>query len=688
MTLPRRRSSTTGPNRLASALLVAFLALAPAAVTAPTAQAQPAACGKVEVVTFRGSGEDSVDDGDRSNGLSGATLQKIIDKARTLPSPTGYTLADVKVYGVPYPAIPGEEYNDKDQDLFDSIEYGRLFGAGYLQKRHKECESTGTRFILAGYSQGVIAAREVAQDVPESWIAGVFGLGDPAQKANARGVTGGGANGTGMYRKLIEKDDGTASSDSFYDLLVPTFLFCHDNDPVCDLTLRFWWPPADFGPHTNYGAADAELNELAGKLRGMAEAATTTPAPPDGTGAGPADLMFAIDTTGSMSPYLTAAVASAKSTADALHAVSSKARVGLVEYRDHGDSYVARTVVPLTEDFAAFESGLRSLGAAGGGDTPEAVYTGLVTALGADWNRSATRGLIVLGDAPAHDPEPVTGLTAAAVTDIAKGIAPMPALPPTVGTALARTAAEPDAPGQEREETTQASAPEARTAAAPGEKIPAVPIYALSANDELSAQMGPITTATGGSTFPIGSPDEVTKSVVRAVEDATTAPTARLKTAGTVLAGNKTTLSGLASSYVGDATFAFDFDNDGTIDQTGPDATVAHTYTATGGVKARLVVTDSRGRSSEALADIDVRALESLHYGEPAPSTAPSTPQSPDPGPSSTPPPAPNPPATGGLAFTGITGLGAIIGLGSVLLGCGIFLFVITRRRRRHSTTD
>jgi hypothetical protein len=46
--------------------------------------------------------------------------------------------------------------------------------------------------------------------------------------------------------------------------------------------------------------------------------------------------MFAIDTTGSMSPYLTAAVASQEHRR-CLHAVSSKVRVGLVEYRDHGD---------------------------------------------------------------------------------------------------------------------------------------------------------------------------------------------------------------------------------------------------------------------------------------------------------------------------------------------------------------
>ncbi len=693
--LSRRRSlSIFGPHRTVTLLTTGLLALASAALIAPAARTQPAECAKVEIVTFRGSGEDAVDDGDRSNGLSGRTLQGVINKARELASPSGYTLTGVPVYGVPYPAIPFEEYADKDQDLFDSVEYGRLFGDGYIHKRRQECASTGTRFVLAGYSQGVIAARQVAADVPPGWIAGVFGLGDPAQMPDARGVTGTGTNGDGIYRQLIKKD-GQASSDSFYDLPLPLHLFCHEDDPVCDYEFKLKWPPiGDFGPHTNYGSTGDELAQLASVLRGMAETATTTPPPPDSSGAGPADLMFAIDTTGSMTPYLTAAVDSAKTTADALRAATPRARVGLVEYRDHGDGYVARTVVALTDDFASFESGLRGLAAGGGGDTPEAVYTGLVTALGADWDRSASRALIVLGDAPAHDPEPVTGLTASAVAEIAKGIAPMPTLPPTVGAAARAAAASPDVSDQQQEPLADAPvAPEAeaRIAAAPGEKIPPVAVYALSANSDLSAQLAPIAAATGGATFPISSPDEVSKSIVQTVEDAATAPVARLKAADTVIVGTKTVLSGIASSYSGsEATFAFDFDNDGTVDQSGTDGAVTHTYTAPGPVDARLTVSDSRGRSSETVVRIDVRPLESLQFPERAPTTTPTTSVPPSSStelptssesPPLTTPSAPEPPSPGGLAFTGIGSLGTIIVVGAVLIGIGAALFVITRRR-------
>lgn len=564
-----------------------LLAAAPVTV----AQAQPATCGEVEIVAFSDSGE---------------TLNRIIDTA------------GVTVHRVEHPPIASTDFFHVDEELLDSVEHSRLLGGEHLRERHQECGSTGTRFILAGHSQGVLAAREVARDVPVDWIAGVFGVGDPAQKAGARGVTGGGAGGNGLHRQRVGRDDGTASSDRFYDLPVPAFLFCHDDDPVCAGT-----PSPDLGPHFGYGEAPEERQELALRLRDLVEAA---PAPLPGSG--PADLVFAIDTTGSMTPYLAAAAASAGSTADALRALSSKARVGLVEYRDHGGGRAARTVVPLTEDFAAFESGLRGLRADGGGDTPEAVHSGLVTALAADWDSRAARALIVLGDGPAHGTEPVTGLTAAAVTDIARGVAPLPG---TVASARAVTG-----PGT-------------------GVRIPPVPVYALAANDSLSAQMDPITSATGGAVFPIGSSDEVGESVVRVVEDATTAPIAGLRAAATVLAGTRTTLSGLGSSRAGDATFAFDFDDDGAIDRSGLDATATHTYPAPGGTKARLVVTDRRGRSSEAVVDVEVRAPDSLRLGEPQP-----------------------PDSAGGLTFT------AAAGVGCVLLGCGILLLVTARRRGRH----
>jgi hypothetical protein len=173
-------------------------------------------------------------------------------------------------------------------------------------------------------------------------------------------------------------------------------------------------------------------------------------------------------------------------------------------------------------------------------------------------------------------------------------------------------------------------------------------------------------------------------------EDAATAPIAKLPVADTVMAGTGTVLSGLGSSYSGSsATFGFDFDGNGTIDETTIEGAVTHTYSAPGPVTARLVVTDSRGRTTEATAQFEVRALDSLKptSSKPPASTSMPTPTAP---PSSTGPTIDNPPAAAQpgnkkLAYTGIPHLPVILTAGATLLLIGSLLALAGRRRRRES---
>jgi LPXTG-motif cell wall-anchored protein len=239
---------------------------------------------------------------------------------------------------------------------------------------------------------------------------------------------------------------------------------------------------------------------------------------------------------------------------------------------------------------------------------------------------------------------------------------------------------EPAAPSQQQEPT----APEARTAdaapmAAPGETVPPVAVYALSANTELTTQLTPISTATGGKALPLESPDDVTQSIMDTVEDAATAPTANLTTADTVIVNNETVLSGLGSTYTGDeATFAFDFDNDGTIDETTTEGAATHKYPTAGTAEARLVVTDSRGRTSEATTSIEVRTVDSLQTAVPVTSTTPTTPPSTTP--SSTQPNSDTDESD--LASTGVSGLPLLVTIGLLLLIGGAGVLIVARRRR------
>lgn len=174
--------------------------------------------------------------------------------------------------------------------------------------------------------------------------------------------------------------------------------------------------------------------------------------PGGGSGSGPGgkpkvDLVFAIDTTGSMGSYISAVKISARAIATTLLA-GADARVALVDYKDlyacASDGYAARVDLPFSTDAAAFSAAVGTLSAAGGCDTPESVYSAIMTSLGLPWRSGATKAVLVMGDAPPHDPEPVTGFTRASVAAAAKSVSVV-----TTGPGLARASVEADAEAME-----------------------------------------------------------------------------------------------------------------------------------------------------------------------------------------------------------------------------------------------
>jgi uncharacterized protein YegL len=118
------------------------------------------------------------------------------------------------------------------------------------------------------------------------------------------------------------------------------------------------------------------------------------------------DLVFLLDTTGSMSGEIREAKERVQQVAEALRSSRPGARVrlGVVAFRDRGDDYLTK-VQPLTSDVDAVDAFLSALRAGGGGDGPEDLLSGLAAALGElDWNESlrADRQLFLIGDAPPH----------------------------------------------------------------------------------------------------------------------------------------------------------------------------------------------------------------------------------------------------------------------------------------------
>jgi Mg-chelatase subunit ChlD len=137
------------------------------------------------------------------------------------------------------------------------------------------------------------------------------------------------------------------------------------------------------------------------------------------------DVVFALDTTGSMGGLLEGAKQKIWSIASRMAAgtPTPRVRVGLVAYRDVGDAYVTQ-VYGLSEDLDTVYKNLSGFRADGGGDGPEAVQTALADAVDKmQWSDSkhAAKMIFLVGDAPAHDQDRAR-LNAASKKAIAKGI--------------------------------------------------------------------------------------------------------------------------------------------------------------------------------------------------------------------------------------------------------------------------
>ena len=117
----------------------------------------------------------------------------------------------------------------------------------------------------------------------------------------------------------------------------------------------------------------------------------------------PLDLLFILDTTGSMGEEIQRLKTTIELINLNLSSLSSRPRIrfGLVLYRDRGDEYVTQTV-PFTEDLESFQASLNRVEADGGGDDPEDLQAALQEAMSLSWNRGGIRLAFVVTDAPPH----------------------------------------------------------------------------------------------------------------------------------------------------------------------------------------------------------------------------------------------------------------------------------------------
>lgn len=125
---------------------------------------------------------------------------------------------------------------------------------------------------------------------------------------------------------------------------------------------------------------------------------------------GQLDLVFLVDATGSMGPYIDEVQRHLTSMIEALRAskLCKSLRVAVVSYRDHPpeeQTYVTQ-VLSLTDDMDEVWVAVKKLSAYGGGDGPEAVTDGLFELVRLPFRPGAAKAVVWFGDAPPHGVEP------------------------------------------------------------------------------------------------------------------------------------------------------------------------------------------------------------------------------------------------------------------------------------------
>ena len=117
------------------------------------------------------------------------------------------------------------------------------------------------------------------------------------------------------------------------------------------------------------------------------------------------DLVFCVDITASMTPFIDAARAQMLRILEELRAsIGEGLRVSVVAYRDHGAPQLLETSVFSTngKDTETFLKGLVVASGPYNTDSAEAVFSGLAACVALPWREGAYHTLVLVGDAPPH----------------------------------------------------------------------------------------------------------------------------------------------------------------------------------------------------------------------------------------------------------------------------------------------
>ena len=129
------------------------------------------------------------------------------------------------------------------------------------------------------------------------------------------------------------------------------------------------------------------------------------------------DLVFVVDTTGSMEDYIDEVKENMTEYLNELDESGMDYRIAIIDYRDFPEraysvDYPYTVQCDFTSDYDTVLSTINGLSLGHGGDWEETVYSALIDGIDElSWRDDAGKSAILMGDAPALDPEPYTGYT-------------------------------------------------------------------------------------------------------------------------------------------------------------------------------------------------------------------------------------------------------------------------------------
>lgn len=386
-------------------------------------------CKDVEIVFARGSGQAlNATEAERFE----SQLRERLGDEVTYHS---YELGTEEYDGAKYPAVNVSNWwngnaigaffsSGQRFDYGNSVAAGKAELRGYLERRGRACPDE--RIILGGYSQGAQAVGEASRELPggiSSRVDFVALFGDPKlYLPEGEGLFPPACDGKNLspWRRDIincRTDNGALGARKPYLSVAyenKTGLWCNDKDFVCGTSKS----PLDTENHLTYGASGAAVDKAA---REAAMRLKESLAPEKaglvdvrifqhGTGTTGLDVVFVIDTTGSMGGPIDQAKEFARTFATTIKEM--RGRVALVAYKDAGDEYAAKLMSGFDDDLTDFQAKLDSLTASGGGDNPEGLLHALNVAFdGLEWKAGATKAAVVLTDEGYHDPDKTDGAT-------------------------------------------------------------------------------------------------------------------------------------------------------------------------------------------------------------------------------------------------------------------------------------